>query len=206
VPPGWSASGAAHQPGCNRAALRAKRESGCIPGLEWRKLTTPTGGRQADDTSIGLNAVPGLAQAAVGCGERCWSFASTGTPALLGSLPGNTEPGSDLCPAVARSPQSVHAMLHRSAEFVGHGGQSGESLDVASGDAATAAAHDTSQESEVLIVLGDALRPFRCQCWVDTGLWLRWTRHHNSTSGRGNAGSAARTGRDPEDGSPLAQA
>lgn len=78
----------------------------------------------------------------------------------MGALPGYTEPNGDLCPAVARGPQPIDAMLHRSFEFGSYRGQSGQGVDVASGDAPTVAAHDTLQEGEILVVLGDALRSF----------------------------------------------
>src|ERR1035438_5136724 len=89
------------------------------------------------------------------------------SPALLGGLAGDAEPGADLGPGVAEAAQAGHGLADNGVDLVGEVGHEGECFDVAVRDAAGVGAQDAPGERGVLIVLPHPSGPFWCQGVLD---------------------------------------
>ena len=81
------------------------------------------------------------------------------SPALLGGLAGDSEPGADLGPGVAAGAQAGDRLADGAVHVVGEGGHERQGFDVAGGDAARVGAQDTAGERGVVVVLDHRPRP-----------------------------------------------
>jgi hypothetical protein len=92
---------------------------------------------------------------------------SSCTPALLGGLAGDAEPGADLGPGVAARTQALDGLGHGGVDLLGQAEHEGQGLEVAVPDAAAVGLRDAADERSVFVVLDLPSRTFRRQPGLD---------------------------------------
>src|SRR6185312_11245193 len=107
-------------------------------------------------------------------GSRAGSW--PGSPALLGALAGDAEPGADLGPGVAEAAQAMHGLGDGGVDPGGQAEHEGQGLDVAVGDAAGVGPQDAAGERGVLVVLHYPRGAVRCQRGLDSVRAVRTAR------------------------------
>src|ERR1017187_2061731 len=90
------------------------------------------------------------------------------SPSLLGSLPGDAEPGADLGPGVAPVAQAPDRLGYGGVELVSEADHEGQGFDFAVPDAAGVGAQDASDECAVLVVLDLPWMALRCQSSLES--------------------------------------